>query len=405
MTTPIEELRTAIRRDYETMAREYDFPSTLSFEAAIRVVHVGVNSRKDYPFKKFQNDVCDVLIHKQLPNNILTTNLQILGAVWNYFPHKDLGMSPIEAIREEKSKTITTNENGDATIDLDAYFNAVDEKLEYLAEVSEKTLARHLEKIGCTAKDARTLVAFLSDPTCKPDDALIKLFDCVRARKTKRPKIVTMEDIQPAVRALAACENHTISIMPNNHRNSRMFQTIVEQTMNLNTSRLTTNTPDDNLHEMIEPLSVLDALIKTHQNIQKTHTTIRADITLHESAHHILDWLALTDVREIIARPPRETALIMLGVARLISCTGDPAYQPGCTDAQIRRKTTFLKSEPAYEKEIRRIAQIALESCNDPGLMLADLPHIPDDADSRLAALAPRLALRSPIDADQIGNF
>lgn len=412
MERPIEEIRVEIKRDYEALVTLLKLPEELGFEAAVTATRIGMVSPKTYPFKEFQRTFADAVARQSSNDEAFTDAFEIVTGVWNHFPHDDLGMSPIERMRADIA-------DGAPPIDYDVLrdeltspegvermHEAVDKRLAFLSEVAQSYLEQRLPDVGGTKKDVRAICSILADPTQDPNAALkYLLIDMTKSRQYKKAQTrVTFGDTQPVVRAITMCENHIASVMNNGHKNSRMFQEIARQCVKHMTEAL-----NENQHAckaagsitIIEPIDALDMLLDIHAAIGETSKRLRITEGLEEAAHHILDWLTLTDIHEILGREPSKRAAHILAVARLIAATGDPK-QPFAAFAQELQMISGYADTSTYEAEIVRLADLLLTNCGDPTQMMPIPGKEPDDCVIRLAELAPSLKLRSPISTDDL---
>jgi hypothetical protein len=228
----------------------------------------------------------------------------------------------------------------------------------------------------------------------------------MKARQSKKVrKKVTIEDIQPTVRAITMCENHTATVMDNGHLHSRMFQEIAHQCMAhmddmLAQSKKSRKTAGS--IRVIEPLAVLDQFLDVHAEISEIARRTRMTIGLEEAAHHILDWLVLTDIQEILGRGPKEIAALVCAVARFIAATGDPKHAFASLSPKLRAITTHFVDDGAYHAEIARVAEKVICNCGDPLQMMPIPGEEPDDCMERIATIAPCLKLRSPVSWDDL---
>lgn len=274
---------------------------------------------------------------------------------------------------------------------------AIDHMIPFFSKTMRGLLAVHMKNFGFEDREVNAIADILETPTKDPAEALMYLLqEAVALAKKDTKQKYTMADLQPTVRAMAAYENHAASKMSNGHYNSRMFQNIAQQHVALITDMLE---DDDEDAEFVNPAAYLDALLETHTCIAIEGEKIGADMALQEAAHHILDWIGLIDIGELLRYEPESFALVILGVAHRISKTGYPKGALGCSEKKIRALLRgVFPDKSAYEKEIVRIAELALCGCGDPELMIADVVTSPEDNKERLAALAPCLKLHSPVD-------
>ncbi len=407
MERPIEEIRAEVKRDYDALAALLKLPEALGFESAVAATKIGMISPEAYPFKEFQLAFTDTVARQSLTEEAFMDAFEIVTGVWNHFPHDNLGMSPVERMRADVAA-------GAPPIDYDALCEdltsdegiermhvAVDKRLEFLSEVAQSYLEHYLPSVGGTKKNVTAILKILADPTRDPNEALkYMIIDMTAERKKKKTRTrVTIADMQPVVRVLTMCENHTTSVMDNGHKNSRMFQEIARQCVEYTAVALTKSARSGKAAgsiTIIEPLDALDMLLDLHAAIGTLAKRLRATEGLEEAAHHILDWLALTDINEILGREPSERAAHLLAVARLIAATGNPK-RPFTALAPKLRTVSGYADDKAYETETARLAELALTNCSDPIQMMPIPGKEPDDCDERLAALAPKLKSRSPL--------
>ena len=396
----LEKIRARIRRDYEDITVKYSIPVELHFAELLKAVSVGMVPATDYPYRKLQIALMDTLSRHKISIEKMNEALGIISAVWNYFPHHDMGMSPVERMAEQMPEH---DEQFDADRTAAMMAAAVDEIVPLLGRITRDILAIHMKKFGFTKKHIDSVADILESPKTDPAHALVYLLkEAVDlARKNTRRKYL-IDDLQPTVRALAAYENHAASKMSNGHFNSRIFQNIVEQHMALTAETLNEESKE-NVIEFVNPAAYLENIFETHRLISETGGSIRASLPLQEAAHHILDWIGLLDIRECMRLNPKSFVLLILAVAHRISKTGDPEGPLGCSEKRIR---ALLISEfadaTALENEIVRISQIVLCGCGEPDLMIADVVNAPEDCEERLSVLAPCLKLRSPVNPDDL---
>ncbi len=416
MERPIEELRAEIKRDYEALSAMIELPEELGFAAAVEATRAGMTPRDSYPFKKFQQAFADTAARHSGNGEAFADAFEIVTSVWNYFPHDDIGMSPVERLRAEVAagqppidydalrEELTSPERGERML------KAIDERLGFLSEVAQAHLERHLRAIGGTKKDLRAIVDLLADPQGDPVDALqyliLTTIECARKRKKRAGKKgITMEDIQPAVRALTMCENHIASVMDNGHKNSRLFQNVARQCVTHMTEEMAKQEEEGKVAgsiRLIEPVEALDMLLDTHASVAELAKRLRTPEGFEEASHHILDWLALTDIRDILGREPKESAVLIMAAARLIAATGNPKRPFSDLAPKLRAAAPGFANDDAYEKEVTRLARVALANCGDPTHMMPIPGTEPDDCEERLTELAPELKLRSPLSPNDL---
>lgn len=412
MERPIEEIRAEVRRDYEALAAALRLPEALDFEAAVAATKIGMVSPKKYPFKEFQLAFADQVARQSLNEEAFTDAFEVVTGVWNHFPHDDLGMSPIEKMRAEVDAGAPPIDYGALSEELtsdegaERMHTAVDKRLAFLSEIAESYLEEYLPSVGGTKKDMKAILTILADPTKDPNEALrYMLIDMTAERKKKKSRLrVTISDLQPVVRVLTMCENHIASVMDNGHKNSRLFQQIARQCVEHMASEFEEGKRSGKAVgsiTIIEPVDALDMLLDLHAAIADHAKRLRVTEGLADAAHHILDWLALTDINEVLGREPSERAAHILAVARLIAATGDPK-RPFTALAPKLRAMSGIADDTAYEAEIVRLAEIALTNCGDPAQMMPVPGQEPDDCETRLATLAPSLKLRSPLSPNDL---
>lgn len=414
MERPIEDIRAEVKSDYETLAAALKLPEALGFEAAVAATRVGMVSPKEYPFKEFQQAFADAVARQSGNEEAFTDAFEIVTGVWNHFPHNDLGMSPIERMRADVAA-------GEPPIDYDALHEelvgsksvermhtAIDKRLEFLSEVAQSYLEQYLPDVNGTKKDAAHIISILADPTRDPGDALkYLLIDMTKARKARKVRAhVTFGDLQPTVRALTMCENHIASVMDNGHKNSRMFQAIAQQCVEHMADALKESERAGKAAgsiTVIEPVDALEMLLDIHAAIGETAKRLRVAEGLEEAAHHILDWLVLTDVHEILGRNPNERATHILAVARLIAATGNPRYPFAALAPKLQAISGYADASN-YNTEIARLAELILTNCGDPIQMMPVPGKEPENCIARLAELAPSLKSRSPLSFDDLST-
>ena len=413
MERPIEDIRAEVKRDYEALAEMLQLPESIGFAAAVASANIGMNPRDKYPFKLFQKQFADTVARHSGNDEAFVDAFEIVTGVWNHFPHDDLGMSPVERMRLDVAAGDTApdydalQEEITSPVRAEKILKAIDVRLAFLSDVAHAYLERHLRSIGGTKKDARAITAIFADPKRDTNDALkYLLIDMMKARRGRNVREgVTIEDIQPTVRAITMCENHTVSVMENGHKNSRMFQWIARQCMEYMAKSLA----ESNAYEhttgsvtIVEPLDALDMLLDVHAGVDVLAKRLRIDSGLTEAAHHILDWLMLTDIHDILGRDPKESAVFMLAAARLIATTGMGDKKHMFTRLVVKLQAESGFTENDFDKEVARLARKALCNCGDPVQMMPIPGREPDDCEDRLIAFAPCIKIQSPISLDDL---
>lgn len=400
-------LRAEIERDYTHMAGRLKLPKRLDFShACAATLAGGMGIHDGSPYETFKKELLDAVASSSKkeeyePGEIL----EILTGVWNHFPHKDLdGLSPIEKMRSEYTASDAERMLDDLdSIDIETYEEHIDREILLLSDTVAKNFLEHLKKIGFDKKEGQHIIDILSDPKRDPSDALSYLFSKMIHNSRVKQKTFTIDDIQPAVRALMWCENHTASKMSNGHWGSRMFQNIVEQAMHYNTHVVAEAEERSDNKEvlMVDPFRTLEALSLIHDAISEYSAHFNLDIGIEESTRHLVDWLALVDIHELIVQEDLNiTTLYFLGAARLIAATGDPTQPYVDLENLLRKEIAQHADAHTFDDEVKRIAEKVLNATQDPVMLMPYPGKEPDDCEDRLAQLAPDLKLRSPLNGD-----
>ena len=194
---------------------------------------------------------------------------------------------------------------------------------------------------------------------------------------SKSNKVVTIEDIQPMIRAMVAGESHIASQMPNGFHNSRMFQDLAHKVIEGIGQILETKSEPV---EIIQPVSVIYALADTHRDIDMEADKMDVKLEYISAVHHVLDWLIDSDYMELFTHEPRILALKLYGTVNLISQIADPEFDTGVKFGVLHRKVkTAFSGSKEYESELHRIAEIVLCNCRDPLLLLPNIVSPPDE--------------------------
>jgi|GEM_PF-5414123 len=327
--------------------------------------------------------------------------------IWNYFPHDDMnGLSPAEKIKESmKNDPDAISAPMLNSKDPDAYFKLIDKAVLALSDEAEANLYKYIKKIGGGKKDLKELLSILSDPEEDPSYASIFLLKRSIDIAKKKKKNISMDIIQLAMRALMKCENYTSSKMPNGYYNSRMFQYVVEQVMDRNAHMLKGSKKRKGSRNttvgFFESLIVFKALPMLHDATRDLCSDVGADTGIEEAAIHMTDWLAMTDIFELLAREDlNETALYLMGAARLIAETGDPKKPYKLLDKKLRKLIKgYGCSDRSYNSELKRLAEKDICNSVDPVMMMPYPGKEPNDCMENLKAIAPCLKLRPSVNS------
>jgi hypothetical protein len=115
-----------------------------------------------YPFKAFQQEFAEAVAQRSANDDAFADAFEVVTGVWNHFPHDDLGMSPMERMREETTagqglspddiERMLSDEGAD-----DRMWEAVDVRLALLSDVAQGHLEQHLRLIEGPRKMRRLL--------------------------------------------------------------------------------------------------------------------------------------------------------------------------------------------------------------------------------------------------------
>ncbi len=402
----IETLQAEVRRDYEEMTKRFKLPKRLDFPHACKAVYAGgMGIRDGSPYNIFRNELLLAVTSTLKGDSDLQDILEILTGVWNHFPHSDLdGLSPMEKMRTEPA--ISDLDLGEiSSLTGEKYATKVDEVVLGFSEAVAGNLLHYLKQVGLGKKEQQHILTILSNPEEEPEDTVMYLFTKMVEVAKKGKVSLTIDDLQPVVRALMWCENYTASKMPNGHWNSRMFQNIIEQAMDFNTVNVTKVNSDKEADDaailIADPLRVWEALSMIHDAISEFCDDFNVDLGIEEATRHLVDWLAHTDIHELLSREDLNlTTLHFIGAARLIAITGDPKRHYKRLEKNLHKEITSQVGLSEYEREIKRIAEKALNATQDPIMLMPYPGQEPDNCLERLAKLAPSLKLRTQVDDD-----
>ncbi|MDD2935487.1 MAG: hypothetical protein PHX25_03385 [Candidatus Pacebacteria bacterium] len=394
----IKILREQVEHDYNQMVKRFKLPKRLDFLHACKAVLVGgLGINDNSPYEIFKEDLFNTIILTVKKKAEIQDIFEILTGVWNHFPHSDLnGLSPIEKIRNEHL-SLNIGSKKPFPLNKKKYATEIDREVLSFSEKVANNLLEYLEDIGLGKKEQKHILDILSDPSSNPNDALMYLFTQIIDKKSLKQETRTIDDIQPAVRALMWCENYTASKMSNGHLNSRMFQNIVEQTIKYNESTIAKTKKKKSRTKtisIIDPLQVLKRLSMIHDMISNLSEKFDIEIGIEEATKHIVDWLALTDIQELLTHKDSEIATFhFLGVAQLIAVTGDPKQSYKNLKVQLHEEISRQIKPEIFNNEIKRIAKKVLGVVQDP-IMLMPYPgklSNEDDCINRLTKLNPNI--------------
>lgn len=409
----IEVLRAQVKHDYNQMAILLKLPRRLDFLHACKAVLAGGLGMKDgSPYEKFKDDLFSTVASTIEKEDGLNDVLEILTGVWNHFPHDDLGgLSPIEKMRAEPPSSDMVSIDP-SSLDMKEYMAEIDREVLSFSETVASNLLEYLKDIGLGKEEQQHILGILSDPHQKPDTAVLYLFtrmtNVATDRKQANQKSLTIDDIQPVARALMWCENYTASKMPNGHWNSRMFQNITEQAIEYNTRTVAKADaeikPSAKTVLIVDPLRTFQALSMIHDTISEFSEEFNIDIGIEEATRHLVDWLALIDIHELLVQKDLNiTTHYLFGAARLIAVTGDPKLSYKRLATRLRKEHKEIVSQVefvAFDKEVKRIAEKVLNAVADPVMLMPYPGNEPHDYMERLAELAPDIKLRPSLNDD-----
>lgn len=404
--TDVEKLRAQIKRDYIEMVKCLELPKRFDFPHARKAVLAGGTGMNDgSPYEKFKGDLLHVVASNSKEEHDLDDALQILTGVWNHFPHDDLdGLSPIEKMRDE-SVDSKKSSNDLPTVNMEKYTTEIDREILSLSDAVANNLLAYLKDVGLNKEDQQHMLGILSDPHQEPENAIHYFFTRIIDTAKKKKKHLTIDDMQPAVRALMWCENYTASKMPNGHVSSRMFQNIVEQTMEHNNSITTEEDiktlPGEKAALVADPLGILLTLSMIHDAISEYSVSFHVDIGMEEATRHLVDWLALVDMHELLVRNDLNiSTFYFFGAARLIAATGDPKRPYKRLATRLYKEVASDADPKEFDREVKRIAEKVLYTVQDPIMLMPYPGKEPNNCMENLAELAPDIKFRSPLNDD-----
>ncbi len=412
MQTPIETIRSEIARDYSILERECALPEQLHFGAVLGAVHAGMRSGQEYPFILLQNEFVEHLSGQNMLPELFDKALGLFSSVWNYFPHKDLGMSPVEKIRQDgaASKTLekeiaALGQGGEDAL-FESVFVSADKTLVEFSDIVTKELRKALKHIGGTERDVKALTAIYTDANGNEGEALAYLTAQLPAFSKKSGTKKTHADIERLLRPIFLCENHLVARMPNKHYTSRMFQNIIEQFTEYSERVFSEQSAAGNkMVALIPPHEQLRILVYMHAALDVTARRLGAHELLLEAAHYALDWNALIDMHDTVSSDPLYGAFLALASAHTISHTARARDSLGLTARALYQEVAVEFPEVSRETFLADVAarvHTLLRECDNPRLLCAQSEKVGDTELSRLATLAPELSLRSPISMDDL---
>tara|TARA_B100000745_G_scaffold299981_1_gene252281 strand:+ start:3178 stop:3552 length:375 start_codon:yes stop_codon:yes gene_type:complete len=93
-------IRAEIEADYETMVSKHSLPKIFSFHKAKEATAQGMPPEGSYPFKELQQQFFTYILENIHDESDINRAIEIFTAVWNYFPHNDMGKAPVEMLQE-----------------------------------------------------------------------------------------------------------------------------------------------------------------------------------------------------------------------------------------------------------------------------------------------------------------
>lgn len=414
LETDIGTLRSKVRRDYAKLIKKFNLPPECNFEHVLTAVRAGtLGIAQDDTYKQFRDRLLGYVANAVDDVTALQEVMEVVTGVWNHFPHDDLGgLSPVEKMREAYPsgtdmgqaipQAIGTND--------DAYQKEMSNIVLSFSEAVSGNLLYYLKEVGLGKAEHKKILGILSDPRKEPEEAIMMLFTALAKNERKKPgrgkknEVVTSDDMQPVARALMWCENYTASRMSNGHYTSRMTQYVVEQVMDFNTKVVAeAEGAHSSTVALLEPSGVLRALSSVHDAISEFSDIYNMDIGIEEATRHLVDWIAMTDVHELLKKEDLNiTTYYMFSAARLIAALGDPRRPYKRLDTQMKKAIDEEDSEAYDADRVSEIAKRALESAGDPVMLMPYPGREPRDCIEKLAVLAPSLRLRSPLDSGDL---
>lgn len=371
----INGIRLEIEKDYNALASKYSFPKIFSFTKVTYLVSKGMPTEGEYPFKKLQFKFMEYVLNNVDNESEVNKIIGTFMAIWNYFPHDDMGMAPVEVSAE--NSLLEDEENIDV-------FEILDELLLDIKDVVDEKIYRQGKKIGLLKKESKQIIDILSKPSIDPSQSLEKLFLILRNKKTN--KIVTMEDIQPFVRAVSFAENHTPAKLDNNHYTSRMLQELARgsvQSVSGQPGKI----------KYVNPALLLSVIHETIELVQNDGGELNADKNHIDTSHHLLNWVVDVDDFSYISNySPDVLSALLLGSSNYITrvVTPDEYISYSDSDIYLLIKNEF-ESLSDYQKEVKEMTQKILKTCSDPLMCVPDIIRAPDDYIDRLREIVPGL--------------
>lgn len=404
LKTPIKKIRTDIERDYARLEEDCSLPENLHFHEVLKAVAVGANPTQNYPFIELQGALLNHLTTLNMLPELFDKAVGLFASVWNYFPHKDLGMSPVEKMREDTGSKIITNELENLSNEevlFESVFSSADKTLTELAEATKKQTLAHIAAIGGTKNDLADITTILSKPNADIDEAYALI---VRRLPTFSQRIGTeikLNDLQPFNRALMLFESHLAAKMPNGHYTSRMFQNIVEQFSDYGEKLIEREGNMGNkMVALVPPHEQLRMLAFAHATLGVYAKRLQACDALLDAARYILDMLVYIDTRHIAENDPLWSALASLSIAQTISRTVHPTFPLGMSKTALQKavhEEFDAVTAQNFAEESTALLERVIYDSEDLTPLCANTIKVPKDIVERLTKLAPELALRSPI--------
>lgn len=399
----IEVLRAEIRRDYDALCKRYSLSPKFNFDmivSAVKNTSKGIDVKS--PYARMQGEIIDLISHQCTEDNEeINDAFEVLTGIWNYFPHDSLdGLAPIEKMMENKNSKHNIILQSINDSDTESYWTLIDKEVLAFSGTAENNLYEYMKKLGCNKNDLKNIINILSDPEGDPSNATLYLMRRFSDLAEMKKNGITINSIPLVIRAITQCENYIASEMPNGYYNSRMFQYIAEQVMKYNEAVIEETKKQkgakSKITRIFEPLSSFQSLAMIHNAINDFCSDLDADIGIKESAMHITDWLAMTDIFDLLERTDlNETALYIIGAACFIAETGNPKKPYKLLNNKLRK---LLKDygidDDCYNSEIARLAEKAICNSIDPIMMMPYPGEAPADCNERLMSIAPCLKFR-----------
>ncbi len=402
LDTDIDIVRRDIKKDYKAYEDKYGFLPNFNFDA---VVKAAAESEEDYAevMQTMQKQLLAYLSMKKVKEDEVFAILQTFMAIWNYYPSKKTGKSPIESMRQEvandSKKRGKYEKMADADTDdmLKGMMERGFESMHLIEDIYKREFTLLLGEIGGIKKDVQNIFDILSDPKQNPNNALMYVYKVAggggESRAKKRTKY-NLDEIQDIVRVLSGLEWYVVSEPAPGQYTTRLFQEMLMQ--NVEQHKKKGKIPPPELL-IVETLSHYQYIVLAHiaiADLMQRLPKSKQSMELHQVAHHMLTWLAVIDMRLCLRyKNPEECAAIIYQTALYISNTIEPEFVLECSQKDFEKafKKEFkgIGSVNVREAMVLQLSQTLMCNCADPVMMMANITDIPEDIRKRISRFAP----------------